>query len=164
MAVESVSYNEPMVEEQLIFLTNKEGGHRKVFYKVFRILMFLSIIFPYAFAWYKATDGVTNAFSYVRFFVIAGNLLFVSLVSTYFTYRFYFRKLQKDLKYKTKTVEVCHITRKVHASSNKTYYFYLDSNVKMSIEVLLNDYHNFKEGDEICIEYATWSHEYFGYF
>ena len=157
-------YDELMDDKEWCFLLHKEEKQRKGFYKVFRILMVISFVLPYLFAWYTAADGVTNAFSYTRFFIIAGNLLFVSGASTYCTYRVYFRKLQRDLKFKTKTIETIHITRKLHVPQNDAYFFFLDSATKLSIEVSLTDFHNYEPGDELNIEYSSYSREYFGYF
>ena len=47
---------------------------------------------------------------------------------------------------------------------NNTYHFYVDSLVKLSIEVDEIFYHSNRPGDEINIEYAQYSHEFFGYF
>lgn len=158
------SYNEEMDAKELSFLAQKDKKQRTGFFRVFRILMVLCFVMPYIFAWYRVTEDAPNAFSYTRFFIIAGNLLFVSGVSTYFTYRFYFRKLKKDLHYKTKTIEIIHITRKTHVPHSNTYYFFIDSPTKLSIEVSMTDYRFYNEGDEVNIEYSTYSREYFGYF
>jgi hypothetical protein len=47
---------------------------------------------------------------------------------------------------------------------NNTYHFYLDNALKYSIEVSEDDFHRFEVNDEINIEYATYSKEYFGYY
>ncbi len=164
MQQNSRNYLEPLSSNELGFLRKKEAGQRKVFYMVFRILMFISFLFPFALAWYRAADGVTNAFSYVKFFVIAAILLFVSLLSTYFTYRVYLRKVTRDIREQTKTIAPSRITRKVYVQQNGSYFFYLDSEIKLSIEVSGDDFNFFQEGDEVNIEYTTWSREYLGYF
>lgn len=150
--------------DELIFLENKELKERGQYYKVFKWLMFLSFIFPFVSAWYRATEGAPNAFSLVRFFLSAGILLSISTIATYMSYSVYLKKVQLDLRYKTKTIERNHITRKLYVATKQAYYFYIDSAVKLSIEVSFSDYELLKEGDEVSIEYATHSKFYLGYF
>ena len=157
-------YHEPLNEKELGFLKKKEGDQRKVYYRLFRIMMIVSFVVPYLAAWYRVADGAPNAFSYGKFFVSAGILLFISCFSTYITYRLNLRKIQWDIKYRSKTVDTNHITRKLFVPTNNTYYFYIDSPVKLSIEVTETDYYKLKEGDELNIEYSTYSREFLGYF
>lgn len=157
-------YTEPLEAEELEFLVRKEAKDRKVYYTVFQGLMVLSFIIPYAAAWYRVSENAPNAFSYLKFFVSAGILLFMSSLSTYLTYRFDLRKVQKDIAHKTKTIEINHVTQKVYFPSKDAYYFYIDSLTKLSIEVSKADFGRMKEGDEVCIEYTTYSRQYLGYF
>lgn len=164
MTKELQRYDEPLEVTELAFLTRKEKKERKLYYKVYRMLMVMSFIIPFIGAWYRAFDGAPNAFSAIKFFVGAGVLLMISSVGTYMTYKFNLRMVQWDVKQGTKTVEVSHITKKQFVPHNNTYYFYLDSPNKMSIEVSSDYYHALKEGDEINIEYSTNAKFYFGYF
>ena len=164
MALELARYTEPLETEELKFLERKESKERTYFYMVFKFLMFLSFIIPFAGAWYRAYDGKTNAFSPFKFFFIAGILLVISLVFTYLYYRFSLGKVRLDIAGKTKTIEISHVTRKVYFPSKSAYYLYVDSSIKLSIEVSYEDYLRMKEGDEVCIEYTTHSKEYLGYF
>lgn len=164
MTQELERHTEPLEPDELAFLERKEAKDRKVYYKVFQLLMFLSFIIPFATAWYRAADGAPNAFSYTKFFFSAGILLFISSISTYITYRFDLYKVQKDILYRTKTIEKSHVKSKVYFPSKTAYYFYIDSKVRMSIEVSYEDYSRMGEGDEVCIEYTTWSKHYLGYF
>lgn len=157
-------YTEPLTESELIFLINKEATERGQYYKTFRMLMILSFIIPFAGAWYRAADGAANAFSPTKFFFSAGVLLFICSVSTYLTYRVNLKRVQLDIHDRTKTIEFSHITRKLHISMKNAYYFYIDSAVKLSIEVTPDFYNSLNEGDEVCIEYATHSRLYLGYF
>jgi hypothetical protein len=43
-------------------------------------------------------------------------------------------------------------------------FFYLDSPVKLSVEVSPQYFERLSAGDELNIEYATYSKAYFGYF
>ena len=164
MSTEIQKYVEPLNANELGFLAQKEARERKVYFKIFRILMIFSFGGPFIGSWYRAYEGAANAFSYSKFFFSTGVLLAISSLATYISYRFNLRKIQKDLKYKTKTVDLHHITKKLFVQQNNTYYFFLDSHIRLSIEVSAADYALLKEGDEVSIEYATCSREYPGYF
>jgi hypothetical protein len=157
-------YIEPLEIAEVQFLEKKELRDRSHYYKTYRLLMFLSFIIPFAAAWYRAYDGAPNAFSAPKFFAGAGVLLSISTFSTYITYRINLRKIQLDIRQRTKTIETSHIVRKLYVATKNAYYFYIDSKVKLSIEVSGNDYERMKEGDEISIEYTTHSKQYLGYF
>ncbi len=157
-------YNETLGADELGFLLKKEHKERKMYYKVFRILMVVSFVVPYIGAWYRVLDNVPLAFSYARYFVTAGILLFISGFSTYATYRVYLSKIQRDIRYRTKTIEINHITKKIHVAQSNTFHFYIDSATKLSIEVSQPDFAMYNEGDEVSIEYTTHSREYLGYF
>ncbi len=155
---------EPLDDTELQFLERKEMKDRTQYYRVFRLLMLLSFVIPFAGAWYRAYDGAPNAFSAIRFFFTAGVLLSISSISTYLTYRVNLKKIQQDIYHKTKTIEISHVTRKLHIPARDAYHFYIDSNVKLSIEVSADDFGRLNAGDEVCIEYTTHSRQYLGYF
>ena len=157
-------YTEALDTGELSFLERKETRERGQYYNAYRLLMLLSFIIPFAGAWYRAADGAPNAFSTPKFFFTAGILLSICTFSTYVTYRINLRKVQLDIRDKTKTIEKSHVTRKLHMPARNAYYFYIDSRVKLSIEVSQEDYYSVKEGDEVCIEYTTHSKQYLGYF
>ena len=164
MSLELQRYTEPLDNSELSFLIKKEQKDRKQYYRVFDLLMVLSFIIPFAGAWYKAYDGAPNAFSALRYFLSVAGLLSVFSLSIYVTYRINLYKVQLDIRDRIKTIETNHITRKVSIATSNTCYFYIDSKVKLSIEVSANDYERMKEGDEVSIEYATHSGLYLGYF
>ncbi len=164
MGYELVRYTQPLEPDELNFLEKKESKERSQYYKVYRLLMVLSFLIPFVGAWYRAYDGAPNAFSPFKFFVTAAVLLSLSTISTYVTYLANLRRVQLDIKYKTKTVEVSHVTRKVYVSTQDAYYFYIDSGIKLSIEVSHADYASMNIGDEICIEYTTHAKQYLGYY
>lgn len=126
--------------------------------------MIMCFVIPFAGAWYRAADGAPNAFSKTKFFFAAGILLSICSFATYVTYRVNLRKLQLDLRDRTKTIEISHVTRKLHVAAKNAWYFYIDSRIKLSIEVSYEDYNRIDEGDEVCIEYTTHSRQYLGYF
>jgi uncharacterized membrane protein len=164
MSVGLVRYTEPLEAEELQFLETRESKDRKVYYQVYRLLMLLSFVIPFAGAWYRAYDGAENAFSLTKFFFSAAVLLSISTFSTYMVYRVNLRRIQMDIRHKTKTIETSKVMRKLYLSVKSTHYFYIDSRIKMSIEVSPTDYERIKEGDEVCIEYTTHSKQYLGYF
>jgi hypothetical protein len=164
VSLELQPYKEPLELDELIFLENKELKERGQYLKIYRLLMFFSLLIPFAGAWYRVSENAPNSFSPLRYFFSAGVLLFISTVATFLSYRVYHRKVRLDIKEKTKTIEISRITRKLYVATRKTFYFYIDSRVKLSIEVSDADYKAFKEGDEVSIEYATHSKLYLGYF
>jgi hypothetical protein len=164
VGLELERHTEPLETEELAFLEKKEAKGKKMYYRVYQILMVFSFVVPYVAAWYRVADGAPNAFSYAKFFVSAGILLVISSISVYVPYRYDIKKVQLDIVHKTKTIEKSHVTRKVYFPSQNTYFFYIDSKTKMSIEVSGEDFNRMKEGDEVCIEYTTHSKEYLGYF
>ncbi|OJW84610.1 MAG: hypothetical protein BGO69_07760 [Bacteroidetes bacterium 46-16] len=164
MADELEKYNEPLEVEEIIFLVRKEQKERKQYFRVFSFLMIMSFIIPFAGAWYRAFEGAPNAFSLPRFFVSACVLLTISGAAVWSAYRVNLRKIQADIKSRTKTVECAHVVRKLYMPQNNAYFLYLDSTNKLSIEVQETDYYRLQAGDEVNIEFATHSRLYLGYF
>ena len=159
-----IKYQEPLRPEELAFLVNREAKERSIYFRIFRILMVVSFVLPYIAAWYRAFDDAPLAFSYPRFFISAGILLFISAFSTYCTYLFFLRRIQQDIRLQTKTIEISRITQKLYIERNNTYHFYLDSPSKLSIDVSERDFDRLREGDEVSIEFTTHAREYLGYF
>ena len=159
-----LTYTEPLEASELLFLINKVNDEQKQYLKIYGILVIMSFVFPLAGSWYRETDYSELQFSGFRFICSTAVLLFISTFSTYSTYRVFLRKIKLDVRRKTKTIEGQKIIRKLFVPLNKTYHFYLDSQIKMSIEVSAQFYNQLNEGDEVNIEYSTYSKEYFGYF
>jgi hypothetical protein len=90
-------------------------------------------------------------------------LLLVAIFSTVYYFRTLW-KIQQDLKRNLKSIEQTTIDRKQYIKTNDSCFFYLDSAVQLSIEVSRADFEMFNEGDEINIEYSSYSKIYFGYF
>lgn len=164
MAYEIKKYKEPLNEQELDFLANKEARDRRQYYAVYRILMAMSFIVSFITSWYRAYEGAPNAFSYIKFFFTAGVLLTIFSIATYASYRYYHRSLQMDLKERTKTIETNSITKKIYIPTKNTYYFYTTSKTQISIEVSPEYFTAMKEGDEVSMEYTTHSRLYLGYF
>ena len=157
-------YNEPMNEDELAFLQKKENRERKQLYKVVRGSMIACFVIPFILAWFNAIDGKADPFSYTDYFLATGFIMFLCGVVIYIVYHNTLKKIQGEIKEGTKTIELTHITRKQYMPQNKTYYFYLNSPTKLSIDVSELDFRRFEEGDELNIEYTTYSKMYLGYF
>ena len=158
------TYQEPLTEEELGYLTRKEKGDRRQFVQVYRILFLLSLLFSYLGAIYRLQDAGPESFSWTKFLVTWGILLTICTCSTIYIYRLNLRKIQIDLREKTKTIEGHRIQKKLFVPLKNTYHFFIDSAEKLSIQVSALDFANYKEGDEVFIEFASHSKEYFGYF
>ena len=160
----SRSYQEPLTEEELSYMVRKAQADRNQFVQVYRILFLLSLLFSYLGAIYRRYDFGPEQFSFTKFFVTWGILLSICTLSIYFIYRISLKKLQQDVHAKMKTIEGHRIQKKVYVPVKNTYHFFIDSADKISIPVSAADFVNYKEGDEVFIEFASQSKEYFGYF
>jgi hypothetical protein len=157
-------YNEPLEKEELAFLLKKEVKERKQFYKLIRVLMVFCFVCPFIIGWFRALNDVPDPFSYLFYFSSVLFLTCFSGFAVYMGYSISLRRVQEDLRIGTKTIEQTTITRRQYVPHNNTYYFYLSSPNKLSIEVKVDDYHTMKDGDELSIEYTTYSKMYLGYF
>ncbi len=164
MQQELIKHNEQMSAEELQFLINKDEKETRSFYRTITVFMFLCFILPFAVAWGRAFYGDELSFEYGRYFLGVGFLLAFLGLCAWMAYRYSLQKLKTDIRTEAKTIERTTIKRKQYMPHNKTYYFYLDSATKLSIEVKEDDYHTFKDGDELNIEYSTNAKFYFGYF
>lgn len=164
MTHELVRYNEPLSGDELAFLSKREAEDRSQYYRVIRIAMVLSFICPFIIAWLRALEGEKDPFSPLHYFFGVFCLLGLSALGIYIAYTFNLRKIQYDIMHRTKTIEQTHITRKQFMPHNNTYHFYIDSPVRISIEVSQEDYRRLDQGDELSIEYTTYAKLYLGYF
>lgn len=159
-----MKYNELMSDEELAFLIKKDEHETKLFYKVLTVMVTISFILPFIVAWMRAANGEEAPFEFGYYFLGVGFLLSFVGVCAYAAYVFVISNVKTDIKNKTKTVERARIKRKQKVRQNGTYYFYLDSPNKLSIEVSEEDYYRLGEEDEINIEYSQKAKFYFGYF
>lgn len=168
MPHDSLIYTEPLTKEEYTFLEKKAEREGAQFYKVAKVLMAFCFVIPFIFAWFQAVEGdevqIEIAFSYARYFFGVLFLLVFAGSIMYYSYRRNLGKLNADLKDKLKVVERTFIKRKQYMPHNKSYYFYLESPNKLSIEVGEQDFNNYANGDELNIEYAAHSKFYFSYF
>ncbi|HRO42162.1 MAG TPA: hypothetical protein PL009_04975 [Flavipsychrobacter sp.] len=164
MSVELVKYRQSLNREEVSFLRRKEEKDRKQIFRIARVFMILCFVCPFIVAWFRAFAGHQNPFSIGYYFLGVFFLVCFSLAGLYWGYYHNLRKLRLDLKHRTKTIERAFITRKQYMPSNDSYFFYLTSAVKLSIEVAEYDYRRLDKGDEVSIEYTTFSNMYLGYF
>lgn len=153
-----------MTDEELAFLVRKDEEETRSFYKTARVIMVICFIVPFIVAWGRAFLGEGNPFEYGYYFLGVLFLLAFAGSGFWLAYTRILGKLKKDIKKRSKTVELTRIKRKQYVPQNKTYHFYLDSPVKLSIEVAEHDYNAYDESDEVNIEYSTNARFYFGYF
>ena len=152
-----IRYNEPMEHDELSFLVRKEEKERTQLYKFTKVILWICFLLPFAIAWFRAISGATNPFAYRYYFLSVGFLLCFSALCIYISYRRTLYHIREDIRYGTKTVEYTRITRKQYMPHTNTFYFYLDSPNKLSIEVKEQDYNSKEQGDELNIEYTTYS-------
>ncbi len=164
MSVELIQYREPLNRDELAFLKKKEERERKQLYKIIRVFMILCFVCPFIVAWFRAIAGFENPFSPLNYFLGVLFLILFSGFGIYWGYYHNLRKVQLDIRKGTKTIERTYITRKQYMPSSNSYFFYLTSAVKLSIEVDEYDFRRLEKGDEVSIEYTTFSRIYLGYF
>jgi hypothetical protein len=170
-------YEEQMEPSEFSFLQNKALKEKRMLVRVVRNLSVIFIIIP-------CCIGITleslkraeltpalreienrNDPYFVRNYIIGMIvlLLIVAISSAVYYYRTLW-KLTRDIKRNLKSIEQAIIERKQHIDSNGSYHFFINSKTQLSIEVSKEDFGKFEEGDEINIEYSTYSKIYFGYF
>lgn len=164
MSLQLVTYRERLSNEELRFLRKKEEKERKQFYRVAKVFMILCFICSFLVSVFRAFDGAEDPFAIANYFLGVLFLVCFSGVGIYWGYYHNLRKVQKDIKAGTKTIERAFIIRKQYMPANNTYFFFLSSAVKLSIEVDEYDYRRLDNGDELSIEYTSFSKLYLGYF
>lgn len=157
-------HKESLLPGELQFLMDKDEKETRSFYRAVRVFMFICFIIPFIVAWMRAMSGDETPFEYGDYFLGVTFLLSFTGLSAWMAYKRSLQKIKRDIKNRTKTIERTHITRKQYMPHNHTYYFYLDSPNKLSIEVSESDYYMLNDGDELNIEYSTNAKMYFGYF
>jgi hypothetical protein len=155
---------EKLESEELSFLRRKEAKERNQLYKVVRAMMMLCFVCPFIVAWVQAINGVPDPFRAGTYFLSVLFLLVFAGIVIYVAYRQNLRRVQLDIGHGTKLIERTHVTRKLYMPQTNTWFFYLDSPTRLSIEVSEDDYQRMEPGDEISIEYTSYSRMYLGYF
>ncbi len=176
MSGTSYIYQESMNEAELSFLKTKEAKDMRVFTRTIRNISILFVVLPCCIgiimesisrsmdtpvAKFKQED---DPYFYLYYFFGMIFLLILIAIGSYYSYSRTLKLLLKDIHLGNKTIEKTEIDRKQFVEMNNTYHFYLKSASKLSIEVSKDDFDLYREGDEINIEYSTFSKIYFGYF
>jgi hypothetical protein len=155
---------EPMAAVEVAYLQAIVDEHRQSYFKMFWLLLFISVCVPYPFAYTQETDDSEFVFSLFRYVCITAVLMFVFMTSFFVGYLVKNKNVHKDIKMKLKDIEVCTITQKVFMEINNTYHLYIDCSIRLNIEVNEADFMKVMPGDQINVEYGSFSKEYLGYF
>lgn len=155
--------------DELDFLKNKTKKLEKNLNTLFIIMIIGAFVFSFGGAWENIpTNNIRIPFKTI----FSWKYYFITLVCLLTLFSFIFsiirnlelKKLKKDLYEKIKIIEHVIIERKTFLPHNNTYHFYVNSTKKLSIQVNVEDFNLFEEGDEVNIEYAKNSNVYLGYF
>lgn len=160
--------------EETQFIAKKLNQQRAAFWVATRTMILLgTIILGITMLLFKMLPleetSIENKFEVLEttnwFYVIVAFIFFLIIGgASIFSYRKTVHRLALDYKEQIKLIECTNVNRKVYMPHTKSYHFYLQSPSKLSIEVSARDYHDYKIGDEINIEYSKNAKEYFGYF
>lgn len=158
-----VSY-ELLSDDELNFLDRKKHIQQKIFTKITRICLLIQLIFPFLVS--MQYPNYADEISSIELFYFFSALLTVCILALamFGTYMYLLYNLKKDLNHKTKRIEHCLIQSKKRMPLNGSVYFYVNSPTKISIEANLHDFDALDIGDEINLEFAHYSDEYFGYY
>ena len=165
---------EEMNKEELLFIKKKLQKEQALMFRTMRNLSFLCFIIPTIVAILFFTneqkipdqyaEELPEPFTMYTYLYSVLSLLTLLFLGGFISYIKSIKTLKKDVELKTKVIEPVLIIRKKFMDINNSYYFYLRSRLKLSIEVTEQVYHQYEEGDEINIEYSRFGKEYFGYF
>ncbi|MBP6624552.1 MAG: hypothetical protein KA198_05235 [Chitinophagaceae bacterium] len=155
---------EILSEDELHFLEQKKNKQQQIFKKITRICLLIQLIFPFLVS--TQYPNYVDEISSIELFYFFSALLTVCILAlTMFgTYMYLLYNLKKDLNHKTKRIEHCVIQSKKRMPLNGSVYFYINSPTKISIEANLHDFDMLEIGDEINLEFAQFSDEYYGYY
>lgn len=172
--MEHTFHIEPMEPAELAFLEKSRKRQSVLFARTLLVLVAIGFIAPVAVGLFLESIRVDHpdspwipedrGFPVLPYLLGAGVLILLVVLAGYYSYTQTLSKLSRDLREKNKVVEKTEITRKVFMPHNSTFHFYLSSPTRLSIEVEADDYKNFREGDEINLEYSKHARIYFGYF
>lgn len=163
MGVALIRHLEPLNADERAFLQRRETRERHQLYKAVRIMLPFCFALPFAVAWGEAIIGRENPFSALRYFGGVGILCGLVFVATFLGYRNSLHLVRLDLKKGTKTVEQVRITGKRFMPHDNTFHVYLESRIRLSIEVSARDFDLIQIGDSLNIEYSTRAKAYLGY-
>lgn len=165
---------EDLKKEELLFLKKKAEREQGLLWRTMRNLSFLCFIIPtiVAILYFSSNQKTTpqlnkeisEPFTIYTYIISVVSLLSLLFLGGLITYVKSIKEIKKDLIGKSKVIEPVLILSKRFIDINNSYFFFLKSKIKYSIEVTEDVYHQYEEGDEINIEYSRFGKEYFGYF
>lgn len=153
-----------MTDDELQFIQQLHDKESRLFMSVMNKLLIIAVIIPIPVSILHAVYSETT--SHMFRIYITGLLyliLFVGIAATA-TYLYRLHRYKKDVLHQQKIIETAKVTSKKYMPQNNTWHLYLLSVHKTSIEVSEADFNQIEINDEINIEYARYSHEYFGYY
>jgi hypothetical protein len=102
---------------------------------------------------------------YTVWYYLASVLFLFCLIGigAYFGYLKPMQQQKRDIREGMKIIERARIIRK-QAIAGRSFYLFLDSAIKLNIEVGEKDFNLYHEGDEVNIEYSRYARFYLGYF
>lgn len=155
-----------MEEPEAAFIIRRYKEESKIYIRTMNVFLALAAFSPLVVC--IVFLGLRNDMTWNKMLLIysaglAFMLVFVGLIA-WFSYNKKVKALYQDHKALIRIVEKTTITQKRAMGLNNTYHFYLDSPTLYTIEVSPEDYMRFELGDEVNIEYAKYSREFFGYF
>jgi len=168
MQIRNEFYIEAMQKPELDFLKQKAKKDARLHLRILKFMLIGAVLISFGGAWENITQGhlfnVVTIFSWENYFITLLSLTIILLIAIRVLQSAELTQIKKDIRQKTKIVERVLIERKTYLPHNNTFHFYLNSIQKLSIEVREQDFNNWKEGDEISIEYSKNAGIYFGYF
>lgn len=150
------------------FIARRYRSESKIYMRTMNVLLVLGTLSPVVFCigvLFFSKEGTVDASALYRMYFVGliAMMLFVGLIA-YVSYREKLLAYHKDKVHRQKVVEYTNIRQKKYMKLNDTYHFYLTTPNKYTIEISPTDFVKYQLGDEISIEYAQYSKEYFGYF
>lgn len=157
---------EAMEPDQEAFISRRYKKESKLYIRSMNILLILAVLSPFAYILLKLlfAEQVQKDVLVRDYFLGLGYMLIFFGIIAAFAYYIKIHALAQDKKHKKRIVERVHIVEKKFMKLNNTHHFYLDSPTLVSVQVTPEDFENFQLNDEINVEYAKYSKEYFGYF
>lgn len=159
---------EPLNIDELEFLERRYRSESKIYMRGMNVLLVLAAVAPLIVCLVllmlnRAEENTLDNLYQIYFMGLAFMMGFVGMIALV-SYRLKVRAYYKDTMSKKKIIEQTNIIQKKYMKLNNTYHFYLSSAVMYTVEVGPADFEHFQLGDEINVEYAQYSKEYFGYF
>ena len=157
-------YTEALETEEKDFLNRRKNQASSEFYRLMQQVLVGAVGIACLSAMIYAIKFGSRSMILQGYLFTQAFTLLVSIIIGFFAWGYAIRPLQRDIKKNVKVIEQCPILSKKYMPENNSWHFYIQSSWKYSIEVTEADFQRFELSDEVNIEYAPHSQEYFGYF